>query len=234
MFLAQTTPQPSRMTIDAFVDWASNQASGRYELVDGVIVTMPAEGGRHNLAKLEIAIALRDAVKAAGLDCTVFTDGMTVRVDAYRGREPDAAVTLGKVADLGAKILADPVVVVEVISPISPGSEVTDTATKLLDYFSVPSIRHYLIVSPEPKAIIHHTRAEDGAVTTRIVHGGDLSLDPPGMVLAVDAGAGGAAAGGALPQVRLGLTWPAGLLSGHCGRSAKWGWRVLPGADLGL
>jgi Uma2 family endonuclease len=183
MSLAHANTQSSRMTVDAFVDWASNQASGRYELVDGEIVTMPAEGGRHNLAKLEIAIALRDAVKAAGLECTVFTDGMTVRIDAYQGREPDAAVTLGKVADLGAKILADPVIVVEVISP---GSEVTDTATKLLEYFSVPSIRHYLIVSPEPKAVIHHLRAGDGTVTTRIVHGGDLSLDPPGMVLAVD------------------------------------------------
>ena len=183
MSLAQTSPQPSRMTIDAFVDWASNQASGRYELVDGEIVTMPAEGGRHNLAKLEIAIALRAAVKAAGLVCTVFTDGMTVRIDAYHGREPDAAVTLGKVADLSAKILADPVVVVEVISP---GTEVIDTTVKLLEYFSVPSIRHYLIVSPEPKAIIHHQRAGDGTVTTRIVHGGDLRLDPPGLVLAVD------------------------------------------------
>ena len=183
MSLAQTSPHPSRMTVDAFVDWASNQASGRYDLVDGEIVSMPAEGGRHNLAKGEICVALRDAVKAAGLEATVFTDGMTVRIDAHQGREPDAAVTLGKVADLGAKILVDPVIPVEVISP---GSEVIDTATKLLEYFSVPSVRHCLIVSQGPKAIIHHTRTDNGRVTTRIVHGGELRLDPPGLVLAVD------------------------------------------------
>ena len=38
---------------------------------------------------------------------------------------------------------ADPVIVVEVLSP---NTELIDTSDKLVDYFRVPSIMHYLIV----------------------------------------------------------------------------------------
>jgi Uma2 family endonuclease len=181
MTLAQTH---DRMTIDAYVAWAAAQASGRYELVDGEIVATPAEGGRHNLAKFRIARDLEDAVAAAGLECTVFTDGMTVRINNTHGREPDAAVTLTRVADLEAQILVDPVIVVEVVSPTS---ELHDTEVKLLEYFTVPSIQHYLIVLSGAKAIIHHARGIDGDIRTRIVRSGEILLDPPGLRLPVDA-----------------------------------------------
>ena len=70
---------------------------------------------------------------------------------------------------------------------VSPSSEFTDTITKLVEYFSVPSVQHYLIVSLEPRAVVHHARAADGTVVTRIAYTGRLRLDPPGLDLDVDA-----------------------------------------------
>ncbi len=180
MSLAQTIP---RMTFDEFVVWAEAQPEGRYELVNGEVVAMPSEGGRHNLVKLAVVKALEVAVAAAKFQGTVFTDGMTVRIDDQRGREPDAAVTATPVADLDALSLVDPLIVVEVVSPNSLRD---DTGVKLIEYFMVPSIRHYLIVRPLEKAVIHHQRANGGDIRTSIWRGGEIRLDPPGLVLNVD------------------------------------------------
>jgi Uma2 family endonuclease len=74
----------------------------------------------------------------------------------------------------------DPIIVVEVVSP---SSRKRDTGGKLEGYFRLPSVRHYLIVMTEPKAIIHHCRDEAGVIMTRIVREGAVRLDPPGIEL---------------------------------------------------
>jgi hypothetical protein len=60
-----------------------------------------------------------------------------------------------------------------------------DLSAKLADYFRLPSIAHYLIVDPEKPRIIHHARAIDDAILTRIVNDGTIRLDPPGLELAM-------------------------------------------------
>jgi Uma2 family endonuclease len=169
-----------RMTVPEFLAWAAAQPRGRYELVRGEVVAMAPERARHNLAKANVFRALSDAVAKAGLPCTVFTDGMTVVIDKECSREPDAAVQCGVATDLDSTILEAPLIVVEVASP---SSERDDTGDKLVEYFSVPSIRHYLIVKPEQDVVIHHARGATGDISTRIVADGDISLQPPGLTI---------------------------------------------------
>jgi len=177
------TAQPKpRMTVSEFLAWAVAQPRGRYELVRGEVVAMAPERVRHNLVKLAVARALGDAVAQNGLPCTVFTDGMTVVIDNETSREPDAAVQRGVVADLDTMILEAPLIVVEVASP---SSERDDTGDKLVEYFSVPSIRHYLIVNPQKNVVIHHARNESGEIATRILSDGEIRLEPPGIVVPV-------------------------------------------------
>jgi Uma2 family endonuclease len=169
-----------RMKVDEFLAWADAQAHGRYELVDGEIFAMAPERARHNLVKLAAAVALRDAVRAAKLPCTVFTDGISVVIDDQNTREPDASVQCGVDVDLDSMILQAPMIVVEVASP---SSERVDTETKLVDYFSVASICHYLMILPEQRVVVHHRREDDGKIETRIVRDGDIALMPPGMTV---------------------------------------------------
>jgi Uma2 family endonuclease len=171
-----------RMTLDDFLLWSSRQSTGRFELVDGEVVAVASESGGHNLVKLAMAMALRDAAAAAGFAGTVFTDGMTVRITEYQGREPDAAVACTPVADKSSKIIPDPLIVCEVVSP---SSEQTDTTTKLMEYFSVPTIEHYLVVSIEPLGVIHYRRGPEGLLLTQIAKSGTLRFDPPGLILDV-------------------------------------------------
>lgn len=170
------------MTVAEFVPWAMAQPRGRYELVGGEVVAEASERARHNLAKLAVARTLQDAVRKAGVPCTVFTDGMTLKIDEFTAREPDAAVQCGIGVDLDSVLLEAPLIVVEVVSP---SSERDNTGSKLVEYFSVASIQHYLIVNAQRSAVIHHRRGTGDEIVTRILTDGSAELDPPGLVVPV-------------------------------------------------
>jgi Uma2 family endonuclease len=173
---------PAPMTSDQFIAWAMEQPEGcRYELVAGQVVAMAPERSAHALTKFHVARRLAEAVEREGLICTVYPDGMSVEVDATTTYEPDALVRCGLPLPADAVKLSDPVIVVEVLSP---STRARDSSIKLLDYFRLPSVRHYLIVRTEDSVIIHHARNTDDTILTRIVRDGPIRLDPPGIVVA--------------------------------------------------
>jgi Uma2 family endonuclease len=70
------------------------------------------------------------------------------------------------------------VVVVEVLSPTTAH---TDTSAKLIGYFRLPSVQHYLVIDPEGRTVTHHARAALGRAEPRVASQGLLRLDPPGI-----------------------------------------------------
>jgi Uma2 family endonuclease len=167
------------MTSDQFIAWAMEREA-RYELVAGEVVGMAPERSAHALIKFRIARRLAEAVERAGLDWQVYPDGMAVEIDATTTYEPDALVRCGTPLPPDAIKLNDPIIVVEVLSPFSLAR---DSGAKLVDYFRLASVRHYLIIRTEDGVAVHHARGEDGAIATRIVPDGPLLLDPPGIAL---------------------------------------------------
>jgi len=59
-----------------------------------------------------------------------------------------------------------------------------DTSKKLLSYFQLASVEHYLVVDPTKRAVIHHYRS-GGEISTALVREGSLQLDPPGIKLEI-------------------------------------------------
>lgn len=175
-------PGPSEFTADEFIAWAMEQPTGRYELSNGTVVAMASERAGHAIAKLNAVVSLHAAIRARGLACEAYPDGMAVRVDDRTVYEPDALVRCGPPMPRDATQITDPVIVVEVVSPSSRG---IDRGVKLARYFSLPSVRHYLIVDTEERLAIHHRREEDGRIAVRIVRDGALTLDPPGLTIEV-------------------------------------------------
>ena len=178
-----TLPKPLRMTADEFLAWAMEQ-EGRFELASGEVVAMAPERAAHARAKLATARALQDAVREVGTPCEVFGDGMAVRVDERTVYEPDATVRCGPRLDDDAVEFSDPVIVVEVLSP---STRARDAGAKLADYFRLPSVRHYLLLRTDTRTAIHHSRAEDGTITTTVVAEGVMSLNPPGLTAPLEA-----------------------------------------------
>jgi Uma2 family endonuclease len=176
-------PALRRMTADEFIAWAMEQPEGRrYELVDGEIVAMSPERAGHSRAKAAAWSALRSAIAAAGLPCEAFPDGMSVRIDDRTVYEPDALVRCGEPLDDEAVELNDPVIVIEVLSPSSRGH---DVGAKLVDYFRLPSVQHYLVISTRRRVVVDHGRTKSGTIETRILKDGELRLEPPGLELRV-------------------------------------------------
>jgi Uma2 family endonuclease len=172
----------NRMTADEFVAWAMRQESGRYELVDGMVVQMNPERLVHARVKLKLAMALRAAFDRAGLQGDVLGDGMAVRINEATVHEPDALVRCGAPLPDDTTIITDPIIVAEVLSP-STGP--VDTGLKLLNYFSVESVKHYLVVNTSKRTVLHYARGRDGQPTLQTVGEGALRLDPPGLTIKI-------------------------------------------------
>ena len=178
-----STSTAGRMTVEQFLDWAQAQAKGRYELVDGVPVKMSPERNQHALVKGAVYRAFVAAVEKAGIDCVVFPDGPMVVIDQDRSRGPDIVVHIGPAFDPNALTVDSPVILVEVTSPTTMR---TDTDDKLIEYFSLPSVHHYVLVHPDRQVIVHHRRIEGNAIETRIASRGTLEFDPPGFAVDID------------------------------------------------
>ena len=168
------------MTVDEFLPWAEAQERGRYELHEGEVIAMSPERAAHWEVKFNVAVALRHAIAAGGLECHVVPDGATVRISPRTAFEPDALVYCGDKVPRDSREVPNPVIVVEVLSP---GTQMTDMRDKLRGYFTVASIHHYLIVDPEKQMAIHHARGQGDALQTRLVSAGELRLDPPGLTV---------------------------------------------------
>jgi hypothetical protein len=46
-------------------------------------------------------------------------------------------------------------------------------------------VQHYLIIDPDDRLVIHHARGCADVMSTRVLHSGSVTLDPPGLELAV-------------------------------------------------
>ncbi len=168
------------MTVDEYLAWSANQSERqRTELINGQIVTMPSERVAHNRIKIAALLTLRRAIEAARLPCEVMTDGVVVQIDDHTAYEPDALVYCGASLPGDAMVVPNPMIIVEVLSPTTAHS---DTSAKLIGYFKLPSVAHYLIIDPDERAVTHHSRT---AIPT-LLKAGPLRLDPPGLDLSVE------------------------------------------------
>lgn len=166
-----------RMAVDEFLRWAMGR-EGRWELVDGVPVAMGPERVVHGLTIHRAVNAFERAIAATGTRCLAVPDSVAVRIDANTSFQPDALIYCGEPVSDDALTIDAPVVVVEVLSPSSATHDFRD---KLVGYFRVPSIHHYLIVDPDRRIVVHHRRGEGDMIETRILADGILSLAPPGL-----------------------------------------------------
>jgi len=169
-----------RISREEYRSWAEARPNGRFERIEGVIVAMAPERAEHNDTKMRVCLASRQAVATTGVPCHVYGDGMTVEVDDS-DFEPGAVLHCGDPLPGDAIAVPEPLVVVEVLSPSTRGDDLTG---KLVAYFRVPSVRHYLVFWADRPQVVRHRRREDGqGVDTRMLTEGGIRLDPPGMTI---------------------------------------------------
>ncbi len=146
-------------TIERFFAWAESR-DGRYEFDGTRPVAMNGGSIRHDIIIGNIKSAL--SARLRGSPCSCHGPVVAVQTIGNSIRYPDALVTCARLSQ-SARIIPDPVIVFEVISPDSGGR---DRIEKLREYAAVPSIRRYVIVESAGIGLtVMHRLAGDDAFT---------------------------------------------------------------------
>ena len=94
----------------------------------------------------------------------------------------DVVVTCSAI-DLSTPVIAEPVIIVEVMSP---SSEADDAGRKWFSYRKIPSLRHYLVLSQDERVAQVHSRTGD-LWRERFIGAGAIELDDPPLRLEIEA-----------------------------------------------
>jgi len=143
-------PQFQRMTSDAFFAWQEKQER-LYELVDGLPVLplkmMTGASQRHDRVVVNIILSLGNQLRRGR--CRPTTSNLAVMIPAGNIRRPDVTVECGEAGDRDM-VVREPRVVVEVLSPSTVSF---DRFKKVVEYQTIPSLTHILLVDTEAPRI---------------------------------------------------------------------------------
>ena len=169
------------MTREQFFDWAQRQEE-RYEF-DGVRpVAMTGGSGNHARITGNINFQLRLRLGEGGR-CEALASDAGVETGGEAIRYPDGVVTCTRF-DGRTRLVPDPVVVFEVVSPSSIRE---DRIVKPQEYAAVPSIRRYVIVEQATIGLTVLGRERDEPWHLRTLGSGDvLALPEIGIEIPVD------------------------------------------------
>ena len=153
------------------------------ELVDGSIQMMAGGSARHAAIAMNIGIALGSRLRGTG--CRPFGSDLAVRTGEASIRCPDVSVYCRDKSlddDPTAKLLGDPRLVFEVLSPSTASN---DQITKLAEYRALPGVQGVVFVDPDNERvrIVVPGADHDGSW---LPHGSDLALPMLGIVLPHD------------------------------------------------
>ncbi len=163
-------------------------ATEKHILWDGEVFSVEAMSGGtpgHNTICANVIVALGNALRPSR--CRVMTSDQKVWVPRRAGFVyPDATVLCGRPALYPGTVdvVVNPAMIVEVLSE---GTERFDRGEKFEGYRSIPSLRHYVMVSSTHPLVEHYARAEGDAWLLRAYGAGDeVRTGAPDVALAVD------------------------------------------------
>jgi Uma2 family endonuclease len=153
--LCMAEPAEQRMSLAEFLEW-DDGTDARYELVDGRIVAMAPPIEAHGTIVANLAAAIRPRLKPP---CRVVVEAGIMPADrADTWYQADLVVACAP-AERGARAIAEPRLIVEVLSPSTAAH---DRGVKLADYRKLASVEQILLVASEDRHVEVWLRAEDG------------------------------------------------------------------------
>jgi Uma2 family endonuclease len=160
----------------------------RYEFVDGDVYAMAGGSLAHARVTAAAIAELSFLLRPGRGRCRVYSpDGKIHVLVGGKSYYPDASVVCGPVvsAPIDAHAITNPSLIVEVLSP---DTERNDRGSKFTAYQSIPSLRHYLLVSQDEHRVEHYERVREGQWTLSIYGpGASVTLADLGGAVEVDA-----------------------------------------------
>lgn len=176
-------PAYKLLTVEEFLDSCPPDRR-HYQLFDGVIVAMAPPGTRHQIIAAALTVEIGLAVRSNLPGCSVHSQA-GIAPQGVRGRdhfETDITVTCERLSNSYRGILADPLLIVEVLSP---STDRDDVFVKLPAYQRIASLREILFVETERVGATFYRRGAEGWIETAVGAGERLRLDSVGLDIAL-------------------------------------------------
>ncbi len=173
-------PAYRRLTVAEFL--GMNFGDSRAELVDGLVYMMT--GGTEAHARVATNIAVTLGMQLRGSGCRPYNSDFAVRTGEASIRYPDLSVYCrdAKSIDPAAKLMGDPVVIIEVLSP---STAALDQRDKLMEYRALSGVRLLLFVDPDTEHVrVVRRTAPNGWTDDLLPRGADIPLPEIGATLA--------------------------------------------------
>jgi Uma2 family endonuclease len=172
------------MSKDQFFAFIDARPSERWELIDGVPVMMVGATLKHALIVQNVVTALKAVAGPRGCNALQGDPFVTGSDGDTFLAVPDIYVYCGS-PDQNARILPDPTIIVEVLSP---STMVRDRGLKLERYQAMPSVRQVLLVYQNEVRVESWTRREGtDADGLGFEHGVARRLDEAARLPSLDA-----------------------------------------------
>jgi Uma2 family endonuclease len=176
-------PAYRRTTVREFL--AMDLGDAKAELVDGMILMMAGGSPRHAAVAANLVAAL--LVRLRGSGCRPYGSDLAVRTGESSIRFPDVSVYC-RDADAppstDAKLLGDPRVVIEVLSPSTASN---DQITKLAEYGALPGVAEVVFVDNDNERLrVVDCGVNDGQDAAWLPVGHDLVLPSLGISVPAD------------------------------------------------
>jgi Uma2 family endonuclease len=152
-------PATGRMTYAAYLV-AEETADIKHEYLRGEVFAMA--GGTPTHARLAAAVIRELSNALADRPCEVFTSDLRVRIEATDlSTYPDVTVVCGDLehSNIDVNAAINPILIVEVLSE---STEAYDRGEKFSHYRRLPSLREYLLVSPQAPRLEAYARNAEG------------------------------------------------------------------------
>jgi Uma2 family endonuclease len=167
---------PKPMTLAEFLKWEERQDL-RYEFDGSAPVAMAGGSLAHAAIQRNLALALGSRLR--GKPCQFFGSDLKLQAAETSSRYPDGMVICSGL-DPTLKIIRNPVVIFEVLSPSTAAA---DRIVKAREYQATPSVQRYVMLEQARIGATVHVRAVDG--WNVLVLKDDDTLDLPEIGLAI-------------------------------------------------
>jgi Uma2 family endonuclease len=157
--VAMRKRHPTRMTVDEFLVWDSDDVTGRrWQLIDGEPVLMAPAADVHGTIQAELVRLLGNHLLAVGSRCRVVdAPGIVPRVRANENfRVPDLGVTCAPPS--GEVMVPEPILLIEILSP----SNEAKTRANIWAYTTIPTVQEILAVRSTRMEVELLRRGGDG------------------------------------------------------------------------
>ena len=146
------------MSVDEFLTWDGGGHVGKLELVEGTVRAMAPASLAHGTIQLNIGAALQNHLRGTKSRCRVATEPPVVPPmrQTKNARAPDVAVTCAPLSN--SKVMDDPMMIVEVISP----SNEDETWESISTLASLTSLKEIVVIQSTLIGVGVYTRDPNG------------------------------------------------------------------------